>query len=264
MSIRDISVQSINQIEKTLESLPPEKQKEFLSALKDDNRIGVQKLATKNENRFRKKRLEEESYKSLFAFECDMHEKGFKHIAGVDEAGRGPLAGPLVAAGVVLPRDKMIPGLKDSKKLSAKKRDEIYLIILDTALSYSVRVYDNQTIDSRGLHRTNLEALKRAAEDLHVRPDFVLVDGYKISTLSIPNLKVIKGDIVSASIAAASVLAKVSRDRIMLDYHKQYPQYGFDSHKGYGSEKHFEALKTHGLTPIHRISFQVLEQFNKK
>ena len=185
-----------------------------------------------------------------------LYAQGFKSVAGVDEAGRGPLAGPLAAAAVILPQGIRISGLKECKQLTPRQRETLYLQILDKAISYKVITFNNNRIDAEGLHRINLKALKTAALGLNVRPDFVLVDGYKLDDLSIANLRVIKGDMVSASIAAASVLAKVHRDRIMFAYHRRYPLYGFDKHKGYGSKHHFEMLKKHGPSPIHRLSFK--------
>lgn len=198
-----------------------------------------------------------EPFSKLFAFDKNLYKKGFKSIAGVDESGRGPLAGPLVAAAVMLPKNTRIKGLKECKQLLFKKREILYLEILEKALSYSIKVYDNNFIDAEGLQKINLKALEEVCLNLEIKPDFVLVDGYKIDTLKIANLRVIKGDQVSASIAAASIIAKVHRDHIMNAYHRQYPQYGFDSHKGYGSKQHFAALKKHGPSPIHRKSFNL-------
>jgi len=193
---------------------------------------------------------------SLFSLENNLYRQGFRNIAGVDEAGRGPLAGPLVAAAVILPQGTGISGLKECKQLTPKQREALYLQILDKSISYKVITFNNSRIDTEGLHKVNLKALKAAALELDTQPDFILVDGYKLEDLSIANLRVIKGDMVSASIAAASVLAKVHRDRIMFAYHRQYPLYGFDKHKGYGSKHHLEMLSKHGPSPIHRLSFK--------
>lgn len=263
MKSNEILKQPISQIDKTVAMLSSEKQKQIITKLKIDTRSGAKKIAEKIEKRLFKEQAKNDAYEKLFSLEENIYNQGFNRIAGVDEAGRGPLAGPLVAAAVVLPRDKTIPGLKDSKQLSEKKREYFYEKVLEIALDYTVKVYDNKAIDSVGVHKVNLTALETAAEKLAPKADFVLVDGYKLKSMQTSNLRVIKGDMVSASIAAASVIAKVSRDRMMLEYHKKYPRYGFDSHKGYGSSSHYEALKVHGLTPIHRTSFQGLEKFRK-
>lgn len=191
----------------------------------------------------------------LFTFDNKIYKRGFKWVAGVDESGRGPLAGPLVSAAVILPRNTRIDGLKDCKQLSPLKREDYYLKILEQAVSYCIKTYDNHIIDKDGVHKTNLTALEQAYLGLSVKPDFILIDGYRLQNLAIPNLRIIKGDQVSACVAAASILAKVHRDRIMKAFHHQYPEYDFASHKGYGSKRHFAAIDRHGLTPIHRRSF---------
>lgn len=201
---------------------------------------------------------------NLFVFEEKLYKQGFNRIAGVDEAGRGPLAGPIVAAAVILPQCVKIEGLKECKQLLPQRREDLYFQILEKAIDYKVEVYSHEEIDNKGLHNVNLAALKQAALNLKQKPDFVLVDGYKLKEMEISSLKIIKGDLVSASIAAASILAKVHRDRIMQAYDKQFPQYGFASHKGYSTKQHFNALEKHGLCPIHRKSFPILENFFQK
>jgi ribonuclease HII len=176
--------------------------------------------------------------------------------AGVDEAGRGTLAGPVTAAAVILPRGLVIPGLNDSKQLSADEREFLFEIIKKEAVSYTVKSVDNKIIDRINILQATFVAMARAIGSLKVKPDICLIDGNcKVPHLSFKQRAVVRGDAKSASIAAASILAKVSRDRIMVRYAGRYPLYGFERHKGYGTKKHVEALKKYGACPIHRITF---------
>lgn len=177
-------------------------------------------------------------------------------FCGVDEAGRGPLAGPVYAAAVILPDYPQIEGLDDSKKLSEAKREKLFDEICDTAIAYSIASAGVEEIDTYNILQATFMAMTRAVEGLSKTPDFALIDGNRAPTgLSLPSKTLIKGDALSASIAAASILAKVSRDRVMLEMDKQYPQYGFAKHKGYGTKLHYEALTAHGITLIHRRTF---------
>lgn len=186
------------------------------------------------------------------------YEKNFncKLIAGVDEAGRGPLAGPVVCACVIMPMqsEKIIEGVNDSKKLSAKKREELFDKIVDIAISYSIVEIDEKTIDEINILQATKLGMKRAVEHLKVLPDLVLVDAVKID-VALPQENIIKGDALSYNIAAASILAKVHRDRLMENFDKKYPEYGFAKHKGYGTKAHIEALKKYGKCEIHRDTF---------
>lgn len=177
------------------------------------------------------------------------------YICGIDEAGRGPLAGPVAAGAVILPRECEILYLNDSKKLSEKRREELFLEIKEKAISYAVGLSDAQRIDEINILQATYEAMRKAISQLSVVPDVLLNDAVIIPGISIPQVKIIKGDAKSVSIAAASILAKVTRDHIMMDYDAQYPEYGFAKHKGYGTEAHIEALKKHGPCPIHRKTF---------
>ena len=182
--------------------------------------------------------------------------QGFTHIAGVDEAGRGPLAGPLVAAAVILPSQAKLQGLADSKLLSAKKREELFYLIKEQALAIGVGRVSHKLIDKLNIGRANLLAMRLAVENLSLVPDYLLLDGgrYRLD-LPIKQRGIVGGDRKCASIAAASIIAKVTRDRIMLRYHQKYPEYHFHLHKGYGTEKHFRKLREYGPSPIHRRSF---------
>ncbi|MDO4325526.1 MAG: ribonuclease HII [bacterium] len=177
------------------------------------------------------------------------------YICGIDEAGRGPLAGPVAAGAVILPRECEILYLNDSKKLSEKRREELFLEIKEKAISYAVGLSDAQRIDEINILQATYEAMRKAISQLSVIPDVLLNDAVIIPGISIPQVKIIKGDAKSVSIAAASILAKVTRDHIMMDYDAQYPEYGFAKHKGYGTEAHIKALKEHGPCPIHRKTF---------
>lgn len=194
--------------------------------------------------------------KPIDHYERRLHAEGFGLVAGVDEAGRGALAGPLVAAAVILPKGFEMEGLADSKALSPAQRDVWFGRIRSAAVSVAVcRVFPRR-IDHRGLHVSNLYLLRRAVVALHVRPDFVLTDGFAPPGLRLPHLSIKKGDAVTLSVAAASVIAKVTRDRIMDRYHRRFPEYGFDRHRGYGTASHRAAIAEYGPSQIHRLSFK--------
>ena len=193
---------------------------------------------------------------NLKEIEKDLHQKGFKNICGIDEAGRGPLAGPVVVAGVIMPDDSMIEGVNDSKKISEKKRELLYDKIIEEAISYSVAIIGQDVIDDINILNATKQGVTGVVKGLDVRPDLIIVDALQhIDTDGVPYDSIIKGDAKCYSIAAASIIAKVTRDRIMKEWDKVYPQYGFAGHKGYGTAKHIAAIKEHGLCPIHRRSF---------
>ena len=191
----------------------------------------------------------------LWQIERDAYAGGFDLICGVDEAGRGPLAGPVCAAAVILPRGLEIPGLNDSKKLTDKKRRELYDVIVSEAEAYGIAFATEQEIDEINILQATFLAMERAVSQLSVRPDLALVDGNRAPKLSLPVKTVVKGDSLSANIAAASILAKVTRDRLLEELDTQYPAYGFAVHKGYGTKRHYEALREFGPCPVHRLSF---------
>ncbi len=193
--------------------------------------------------------------RDLGLYERTLRRQGFRRICGVDEAGRGALAGPLVAAAVILPGGFSLDGLADSKLLTAGQREDAYERIVAGALAYAVRRVEPAAIDRRGLHRSNLALLRRAARALEPVPDYALTDGFAVSRLPCPALSIKKGDAVTASVAAASIVAKVTRDRIMDQLHRRFPEFGFDHNRGYGTPAHLEALERLGPTPVHRLSF---------
>lgn len=202
------------------------------------------------------KEKELERLKQLKELEKDLYQKGFKNICGIDEAGRGPLAGPVVIAGVIMPEDSMIEGVNDSKKVSEKKREKLYDLILEEALSYSVAIIGHDVIDEINILNATKQGVTSVVDGLDIKPDLIIVDALThINTRGIPYESIIKGDSKCYNIAAASIIAKVTRDRIMRQWDEIYPQYGFINHKGYGTAKHIEAIKEFGLCPIHRKSF---------
>lgn len=195
------------------------------------------------------------SQQDMWKIEQGHFDNGVKLICGVDEAGRGPLAGPVCAAAVILPPNAEIPGLNDSKKLSDKKRRELYPIIKEQAIAYGIAFADHNEIDEINILQATYLAMERAINQLSVKPELALIDGNRAKDFGIPVETVIHGDSLSASIAAASVLAKVTRDDVMLQMAEEYPGYGFEIHKGYGTKAHYAALTEKGPSPIHRMTF---------
>jgi ribonuclease HII len=189
-------------------------------------------------------------------FETMYSRRGYLRIAGIDEVGRGPLAGPVVAAAVILPRQGINRELFDSKKLSPKKRDDLYGVILSEALGVGVGIVGQKTIDLLNILEATLEAMALAVKGLGISPDFLLIDGLQGPRLPIPQKPIPKGDQLSNSISAASIIAKVTRDRMMEDYHQKYPQYNFAKHKGYGTKEHLRAIQEHGICELHRKTFR--------
>ena len=197
---------------------------------------------------------------NMWEIENSLRAEGYKVICGVDEAGRGPLAGPVCAAAVILPDGLEIPGLTDSKKLTDKKRRELFPIIKEHALAYGIAFASHDEIDEINILQATYLAMERALAQLSVKPDIAMIDGNRAKDFGLPVRTVIKGDSLSANIAAASGLAKVSRDDLMLELAKEYPAYGFEVHKGYGTKAHYEGLCEHGASPVHRMTF--LKKFN--
>lgn len=191
-----------------------------------------------------------------FSYEKEALSKGYKLVCGVDEAGRGPLAGPVCAAAVILPCDCVIEGLNDSKKISEKKREMLFDIIIEKATDYCVAYGTLEEIEAYNILEATYIAMNRAIDGLSQKADFALIDGNRVPKgITVPCETVVKGDSKSCSIAAASILAKVTRDRLMLEYDKKYPEYSFAQHKGYGTKAHYEAIKQYGVCEIHRLSF---------
>ena len=192
---------------------------------------------------------------NLWEIENSLYAEGYKMICGVDEAGRGPLAGPVCAAAVILPKGLELPGLNDSKKLTDKKRRELFPLIKEQAIAYGIGLASHEEIDEINILQATYLAMERAIAQLEGKADFALIDGNRAKDFGLPVRTVVKGDSLSASIAAASILAKVTRDDIMLELAETYPEYGFEIHKGYGTKAHYDALRLHGHSPIHRMTF---------
>ena len=202
------------------------------------------------------KEKEEQRLINLKQYECELRKKGVKSICGIDEAGRGPLAGPVVVASVIMPEGSMIEGVNDSKKVSEKKREKLYDLILSEAISYGVGIIGQDEIDEINILNATKKGLTISLQELTQKPDLIIVDALtKIDTDGIKYESIIKGDAKCYSIAAASIIAKVTRDRIMREWDKVYPQYGFVAHKGYGTVAHIKALKEYGACPLHRKTF---------
>lgn len=202
------------------------------------------------------KEKELERLTKLKEIENEIYNSGIETICGIDEAGRGPLAGPVVVAAVIMPKDSMIEGVNDSKKVSEKKRETLYEQIINEAIAYGVGIIDQKEIDEINILNATKKGLTTAIKELKVKPQRILVDALTgIDTLGIPYTSIIKGDAKAYSIAAASIIAKVTRDRIMRQWDEIYPEYGFEKHKGYGTKMHIDAIKEYGLCPLHRLSF---------
>lgn len=201
------------------------------------------------------KENEIERLDNMLVFENEAYEKGYEFVCGVDEAGRGPLCGPVVAAAVILAKNAHIEGVNDSKKLSEKKREKLFDDIMENAVAVGIGMSDVDVIEKINILGATKEAMKEAISNLNIKPDYVLIDGNQDININIDRQTVVSGDARSQSIAAASIIAKVTRDRMLKQYDEMYPEYGFAKHKGYGTKAHIEAIKEYGLTPIHRPSF---------
>lgn len=245
--------QKIGEIREILQAASVDELPAFIAAYENDERAGVQALI----NKAKKKRLdyEKELLRTEKMKEYERKYASFSYICGIDEVGRGPLAGPVVAGAVILPRDCQILYLNDSKQLSEKKREELYEVIMENAVSTGLGFVSPERIDEINILQATYEAMHQAIGKLEKEPDLLLNDAVTIPGVEIRQVPIIKGDAKSVSIAAASIIAKVTRDRLMVQYDEIYPEYGFASNKGYGAAAHIEALKKYGPTPIHRRSF---------
>ena len=250
----------IQDIKNILAGNPTEEQ---LAELRQDERAGVQKLLAAYEKKREKEKAERERFANMLNYENEyLSLPGITHIVGVDEAGRGPLAGPLVIAGVILPENVFIAGLNDSKKLSEAKREALYPEILEKAVAVLVNVVSISNIDKENIYRATQEGMEQILRQIRIRPQVALVDAMHPQVEGIETVPIIHGDALSASIAAASVVAKVTRDRLMLELDRVYPQYGLGKNKGYGSQLHMEAIRQFGATKIHRRSYEPIRSMN--
>jgi len=227
----------------------------FLAEAANDQRSGVQKAIEKRKRAIQAELDEDLRLEQMLRYEKELYKAGYQTIAGIDEVGRGPLAGPVVAAAVILPPGCKIKGLNDSKKIPKKKHQEIYQAVLDKALAVGVGLMNNEIIDQVNIYEATKLAMKEALSKLSLKPDYLLIDAMKLD-IDIPQESIIKGDANSLSIAAASIVAKVTRDKLMADYDKEYPGYDFAQNAGYGTKSHLQGLERHGVTPIHRKTFE--------
>jgi ribonuclease HII len=253
----DIAKMSFSTIKEYVNNSVEENYEEIIELLKNDKRKNVQNLSKRLNSYIENRAKELDRVRNMYEFDRRLGIEGF--LAGADEVGRGPLAGPIVAASVILKLnvldEDLILEINDSKKLTVHKREQLYKIIIEKAECYNIELIDKAEIDAKGIGVCNQEVLKLAAENLKIKPDFVISDGYPIKNIGIKNTFAIKGDSKSASIACASIIAKVYRDNLMKKYAEEYPEYHFESNSGYGSKEHIEAIKKYGPCPIHRISF---------
>ncbi len=257
---KQLSKLSISKIREIVESTDPDDT--IIELLSSDTRAGVRALVRKLENRKRRTEFAIERHRELCEIENELRIDGKKLIAGVDEAGRGPLAGPVVAAAAILPEDACLLGLDDSKKLTAKKREELFVNITAVAVAWGIGMVDNEEIDEIGILKAAMKAMRIALKNMKVTPDIALVDGNYSPGLNCKERMVVDGDARCLSVAAASVIAKVTRDRIMVDMDTVFPGYGFVRHKGYGSDEHVKALQKLGPCDIHRFSFKIVPKIS--
>ena len=230
----------------------------FLVEASNDLRSGVQKAIEKRKRAIQAELDEELRLEQMLRYEKELYKAGYQAIAGIDEVGRGPLAGPVVAAAVILPPGCKIKGLNDSKKIPKKKHQEIYQAVLDKALAVGVGLMNNEIIDQVNIYEATKLAMKEALSKLSLKPDYLLIDAMKLD-VDIPQESIIKGDANSLSIAAASIVAKVTRDKLMADYDKKFPGYDFAKNAGYGTRSHLQGLERSGVTPIHRKTFEPIK-----
>lgn len=251
--------ESIKEIKEALKDIHS-REDERLSIWAEDARSGVQLALNQWERKMLKLEKEKALLKELSIFENEAKAEGYRLIAGIDEVGRGPLAGPVVAAAVILPENCELLGVNDSKQLSLKRREELYEQIQTHAVAIGIGVVDHEEIDKINIYQASKKAMTIAVEDLEFMPDYLLIDAMELE-LKLPQKKLIKGDARSVSIAAASIVAKVCRDRLMEDYAKMFPGYGFEKNAGYGTKEHLEGIKKVGICPIHRKTFAPIKDF---
>ena len=248
-----MNVLSMKEVNEIFQAACEDELPEFIKRFSEDERAGVQKLISSAQKKLNALEKEKSRIEELKKYEKEYSD--YEFICGIDEVGRGPLAGPVVAGAVILPKDCDILYINDSKKLSEKKREELYDIIMEKAIACGIGYASPERIDEINILQATYEAMREAINNLSVTPDILLNDAVTIPKVSIKQVPIIKGDAKSISIGAASIIAKVTRDRLMVEYDKIFPEYGFSSNKGYGSEAHISALKKYGKTPIHRLSF---------
>ncbi|MGZ0049790.1 ribonuclease HII [Brevibacillus gelatini] len=251
MNLADMSIKEIRMAIEKLDEVPSD----FLQCLQADKRAGVQALAKQVEAAKARQAKLQQQWTEMSTYERALYADGHQHVFGVDEVGRGPLAGPVVASAVCLPKDFYLPGLNDSKKVPVATREAFYEVIMRDAVAVGIGIVDAARIDAVNILNATREAMKAAIEDARVPADVLLIDAVQLAGVSCKQIPIIGGDAKSVSIAAASIVAKVTRDRMMAEYAKQYPQYGFEKNAGYGTAEHLAAIAAYGPTPLHRMSF---------
>lgn len=251
--------QTIKEIEMILQSVT-EPDDPFVKKCQQDERKGVQALLQRWKKKQEELMAEKRRFEKMMVYEKEAQKQGFQYVAGIDEVGRGPLAGPVVAAAVILPENILISGINDSKKLSSKKREQLYQEIKNEALAIGIGVVGADVIDEINIYQATKKAMNIAINQLSIFPDFLLIDAMKIDT-PITQRSLIKGDSLSVSIASASIIAKVYRDRLMMEYSKKYPEYQFEKNAGYGTREHIQAIRKFGPTPIHRKTFAPIKEY---
>ncbi|GED70272.1 ribonuclease HII [Brevibacillus reuszeri] len=251
MNVADMSIKEIRLAIEKMDEVP----KDFLQLLKEDQRAGVQALARQQEAAIARQEKLAAMWTEMTSYERALREKGHVHLFGIDEVGRGPLAGPVVACAVCLPEDFYLPGLNDSKKIPVATREAFYEVIVRDALAIGVGIVDAARIDEINILQATKEAMKNAIDNAAILPDACLIDAVQLSDLPCEQVPIIGGDAKSVSIAAASIVAKVTRDRMMAAYANEYPAYGFEKNAGYGTAEHLSAIARFGPTPIHRMTF---------
>ncbi|WP_270577213.1 ribonuclease HII [Caldibacillus thermoamylovorans] len=251
--------QTIKEIQMILQSVT-EPDDPFVKKCQQDERKGVQELLQRWKKKQEELMAEKRRFEKMMVYEKEAQKQGFQYVAGIDEVGRGPLAGPVVAAAVILPENIFISGINDSKKLSSKKREQLYQEIKNEALAIGIGVVGADVIDEINIYQATKKAMNIAINQLSIFPDFLLIDAMKIDT-PITQRSLIKGDSLSVSIASASIIAKVYRDRLMMEYSKKYPEYQFEKNAGYGTREHIQAIRKFGPTPIHRKTFAPIKEY---
>ncbi len=256
MNLSELTIKEVKSRIKEMDQID----QDIIEELALDSRKGVQRIAQSILKKQARAEADRQKFEDMSIHEERLRSEGYNLICGIDEAGRGPLAGPVVVGAVILDQDTYIRGLDDSKKLSEKKREELFEIIQEESIAVGVGIVNNQRIDQINILQATYKAMRQAVQDLDCKPDYLLVDAETIPNINIPQAGIVEGDSHSISIAAGSIIAKVTRDRMMLDYHLEYPEYNFASHKGYGTQEHIQALEKHGVTPIHRFSFKIVKE----
>ena len=253
---------TIKEIQEKL-SIITEPNDEFMKQLQKDERKGVQTLVKRWYREQEQQVLKHKKFMQMTVYEQKYQKEGYQYIAGIDEVGRGPLAGPVIAAAVILPIEFYLPGIDDSKKLSEQKREEFYVEICEKSIAIGIGRIENDEIDRINIYEATKKAMLSAILQLKPQPDFLLIDAMPLET-PYPTESIIKGDGLSVSIAAASIVAKVTRDRLLKEYDLEYPEYGFAHNAGYGTKEHLLAIESHGITPIHRKSFSPIKEYIMK